>query len=300
MAILFSLFGEYFYRNITTFDFPFKPPLYAGRFIHYRWLLFLLFTSSYLSLAGFERIPQPPAVCADGMSSLFMGDADAFLLNPSAAAGLPSVHASVFYSPSPFGLSQLSNGGLLIAVPTEFFETGLGFTNIGYTLYNELTATAVFAKSIGTISVGCNINYNHLRIEGYGAASAIGIDLAASIQLTDDIRWGVSLLNLNRPTIGREKELLPQWYLTGLTCQLLSTASVSLSMIKDVMYPPSVRTGVKFSPLDFIDLQVGASSDPSRYYAGIGINYMLLAVRYSVATHVDLGLTHTIGISFSL
>jgi len=232
------------------------------------------------------------------MSSLFIGDA--FLLNPSAAAGLQSVHASIFYSPSPFDVPQLSNGGLLIAVPTEFFETGFAFTNTGYSLYKELTATAVFAKSIGSFSVGCNINYDHLRIEGYGAASAVGIDLAASIQLADDIRWGVSLLNLNRPTIGREKELLPQWEITGVTCQLLSTASVSLSMIKDVLYPLSVRTGVKFSPIDIIDIQVGTSSDPSRYYAGLGINYMSLAVQYSVATHTDLGLTHTIGLSFSL
>lgn len=245
-------------------------------------------------------MPEPPAVYADGMSSLFAGDVDFFMLNPSAAASIQSLHASVFYSPSPFDLPQLSNGGLAIAVPTEWFETGYAVTSTGYSLYKELTATAVFARSFGIISGGCNINYNHLRIEGYGDAAAVGIDLAVSVQMSDDIRWGVSLLNINRPSIGREKELLPQWYLTGITCQFLSTASVSFTMIKDVMYPLSVRTGVKFSPIDIIDFQVGVSSDPSRYYAGIGINYMSLSVRYSMATHADLGLTHTIGLSFSL
>ena len=59
-------------------------------------------------------------------------------------------------------------------------------------------------------------------------------------------------------------------------------------------------TGVRFSPIEIINLRFGMSTEPSRYFAGVGIQYYSISVDYSVATHVELGLTHTIGISISL
>lgn len=190
---------------------------------------------------------------------------------------------------------------MIFAFPLDSFAGGVAVTRTGFSLYREITATAVVAKSFGGIvSAGCNINYDHLSIAGYGSAFTIGIDVGATVQITDDVRWGFSLLNINRPTIGKEKDDLPQLYLTGATCDLLPTASVSFTIIKDVRYPASIRTGVRFSPLEFVDLRFGASSDPSRYFAGIGIHYSSVSIDYSVATHVELGLTHSIGVSLSL
>jgi hypothetical protein len=301
MAILLALLGKLLDRNITTFAFSFKciqtlliPFRHAGVFV-------LLFVCLGTSHAGFERTPQPPAVYGDGVSALFSGDVNSLLLNPSAAASLKSFYSAFFYSPSPFDLPQLSNGGMFFAFPFESFTGGVAATRTGFSLYREITATVIAAKSFGGIvSAGCNINYDHLAIAGYGTAFTVGIDVGVSVQATDDIRWGFSLLNVNRPTIGEEKDELPQLYLTGVTCEVLPTASVSCTLIKDVRYPVSIRTGVRFLPLESVDLRFGVSSDPSRYFAGIGIHYSSISVDYSVATHAELGLTHTIGISFSL
>ncbi len=295
------MLGEFLNRNITTFVFPFKlletlltPYRRAGVFI----LFFFFFETVH---AAFERTAQPPAVFGDGASALFGGDVEPLLLNPSAAASLKSLYSSFFYSPSPFDLPQLSTGGMFSAFPFESFTAGVAVTTTGFSLYREMTATAIVAKSFnGILSAGCNINYNHLAIARYGSAGTIGVDVAAAIQVTDNLRWGISLLNVNRPTIGEEKDELPQLYLTGVSCELLSTASVSFTLIKDVRYPLSVRTGARFSPLEIIDFRFGVSTEPSRYFAGVGIHYYSVSVDYSVATHIDLGLTHSIGISFGL
>ncbi|MGA9407910.1 MAG: hypothetical protein WBW71_12330 [Bacteroidota bacterium] len=301
MVILLALFGESLNRNITTFVFPFKllktllmPCRRAG-------VIVLLFFCIEPAQAGFERTAQPPAVFGDGASSLFSGDVEPLLLNPSAAASLKSFASSFFYSPSPFDLPQLSTGGMFSAFPFESFTAGVAVTTAGFSLYREITATAIVAKSFGGIfSTGCNINFNHLAIARYGSALTIGIDVAASIQVADDLRWGVSLLNVNRPTIGAEKDELPQLYLTGVSCELLTNASVSFTLIKDVRYPLSVRTGARFSAFDAVDLRFGVSTEPSRYFAGVGIHYSSISFDYSVATDADLGLTHSIGISFGL
>ena len=234
------------------------------------------------------------------MSSVFSGDICQVFLNPSAAASLRSLYASFFYSPSPFDLPQLSNGGMIAGFPLDSFTAAVALTRLGFSLYRETTISVAAASSFGgLVSAGCSINCDHLAIARYGSAYTVGIDAAATVLLSDDIRWGFSFLNINRPAIGGEKDQVPQLFLTGVNCDVLSTASVSLTIIKDVRYPVSVRTGARFEPLECIVLRAGLSSDPSRYYAGVSIRYSSISVDYSVATHAELGLTHTIGISFS-
>ncbi len=253
-----------------------------------------------VSRAGFERTPQPPEVYGSGASSLFSGDVHQVFLNPSAAASLTSFYASVFYSPSPFDLPQLSNSGMIAALPMDSFTAGFALTTMGFSLYREMTATAIVARSFdGIVSAGCNINYDRLTISRYGSAFTVGIDAGASVQLSDDIRWGFSLLNVNRPVIGKERDELPQVFLTGISCEVTSSAVISSALVKDVRFPASVRTGVRFSPLECVELCLGISTEPSRYFAGIGLRFSRISFDYSVATHAELGLTHTIGISFS-
>ncbi len=191
---------------------------------------------------------------------------------------------------------------MIFAFPFDSFTGGVAVTRTGFSLYREITATAVVAKSFGgVVSAGCNINYDHLAIARYGSTYTFGIDVGASVQLTDDVRWGFSLLNVNRPTIGREKDELPQLYLTGVSCQVLPTASVSCTLIKDVQIssigPYRASGSLRWSSST---CALAFSSDPSRYCAGFGIHYLSMSVDYSVVTHVELGLTHTIGISINL
>ena len=299
MVILLTLLGNSHDRNITTSIFPFKLSETCFRPVRCGGLFTLLLFCFAVSRAGFERTPQPPAISGDGVSLVFISDIDRTFLNPSAAASLQSFYASFFYSPSPFDLPQLSNGGLITAFPLDSFTACFALTRMGFSLYREMTVTAVAARSFGgVVSAGCGINYDHLAISRCGSASTLGIDIAATVLLSDDIRWGFSVLNINRPTIGREKDQLPQFFLTGINCDVLSTAGISFTIIKDVRYPVSIRTGVRFQPMENIVLRFGVSSDPSRYYAGFGIRYSSVSVDYSVATHTELGLTHTIGISF--
>jgi hypothetical protein len=299
MLVLVRRLGKIYGVNITTFGGPFK--LFVSVLTYQRWtlLLALLVLHAQKATAGFERIALPPRVLARALSPSYAGDVESLLLNPSAIAPLQSLYVSAFHSPSPFDLSQLSNGGVFAASPLKFFNVGLAVTSTGFSLYRELTATATLAKELdGRFFIGCNINCDYLAIANYGTAYAVGIDVAASMQVTDDLRWGFSLLNVNRPRIGELNDELPQVYLTGISCELLTTASVFLTIVKDVRYPASGRMGVEFSPYEIVSVRFGLSDEPSRYIGGIGIHYSSVSVDYAVATHLELGLTHSFGISF--
>lgn len=301
MLVLVPWLGETFGINITTFGCPFKRFASIVMFQRWTFLLALLVLHAENATAAFERIALPPRVFARGLSPSYAGDVASLLLNPSAVAELQSLYVSAFHSPSPFELSQISNGGVLAASPLKFLNVGLSVTSTGYSLYRELTVTATLAKELdGRFFIGCNINCDYLAIENYGTAYAVGIDVAASVQVTDDLRWGFSLLNVNRPTIGIVNDELPQVYVTGISCELLTSASVFLNFVKDVQYPASGRMGVEFSPYEIVCVRFGLSDEPSRYFGGVGVHYSSVSVDYAVATHLELGLTHSFGISFEL
>jgi len=299
--IVLEKFSEKFLKeNITTFvvSFKFTPAHRSALLLVKVWLAFLLAVEP-LS-AGFERTAQPVSLMGSAFSAIFAEESESILVNPSSAGSLGSFHLSIFYTPSPFELPQLSNCGVVAAYPFESLRTAVSLTSTGFSLYRELTATTTLARGFdGILFVGLNFNINHLTIAHYGSATAIGIDLAAAVQVTEDLRWGFSLLNVNRPSIGGEDGKLPEVYITGVSCQLMPTANISFSLVKDVCYPTSLRTGVEFSLVEIIRLRIGVSTEPSRYCAGIGVRVSPVSFDYGVATHEDLGLTHSLGLSMT-
>ncbi|HTR81949.1 MAG TPA: hypothetical protein VMM58_10000 [Bacteroidota bacterium] len=300
MAFLHNVVGEFLAGNITTFVSAFKSAnVHSAAFVRRLFILSVFFPPALFS--AFERTAQPVALTGTAYANLYGKDVGAFLLNPSAIAGVQSFYFNAFYSPSPFGLQQLANRGALVACPTGFIDAGLCVTSSGFSLYKEVTASASIARTYnGILSAGCTVNYDHLAISRYGSASVIGIDLGATVQVADEIRWGFSLLNVNRPSLAGSADELPEIYTTGISCEVIPTANISFALVKDVRFSPSVRAGAEFSPHEILQLRFGVSTEPSRYYAGIGIRLSVASFEYGVATHLALGLTHSIGISIGL
>ncbi len=277
-------------RNIKTFAAAFKQALlYAV----------IVCSASDIAMAGFERIVHSPGLWGKGLAAAASRDPDAVLLNPASAAGTQTLRVSVFYSPSPFDLPQLSNGGITVTTPFSSFVASASVVTSGFSLYREITGTATIAKSFfGTLDVGANVSVNHLSIDRYGSAKVFSFDAGASLEIADDVRWGFALLNCTRSTVGCLNDPLPQVYLTGFEYTVVPRATVAIDVVKDFRYPFSLRAGAQFSPHEVLDIRFGISTKPSRYYAGFGVRVMSLSVDYSVATHAELGLTHDVGIAF--
>lgn len=301
MVILARLSGKFVDGNITTFIPAFKFSGTIDGFIRGVLWLAALFFQLEIAIAGFERSAQPPRILGSAMSSLFEGNPESLLLNPSSISALQSVHTFVFCSPSPFEIPQLGSGGVVVVVPSGSFGLAAAVTSTGFSLYKELTATATTAMALSEdFAVGCNINLNRLFIERYGSASVLGIDVGATLEVSEGIHWGFSLLNINRPTLGGIKDQLPQTYITGAAIELLPSAYLSITLMKDLRFPLSEAVGVEFSPHELLTLRFGVSTEPSRYFAGVGFHLTSIGADYSVATHAELGLTHSFEISFEL
>lgn len=248
--------------------------------------------------AGFERTAQPS-------SSFGRGSAGNALLNPDNCwnnpASLPQLHtlfATTFYSPSPFQLPQLSNYGMIVAVPMKAVNIAIGFSSFGFSLYRESAGTVSISNMLtDEWSVGMNMHLYHLFIENYGSATSEVFDVGSVYSLSEQINVGVSLLNLTGSSFGADDDI-PRMIATGISMSLSQNFTVNADLEKDIRYPVSYHVGIEFNPHELIILRTGTRSDTSQLFGGIGINVAPLQINYGVASHPELGLTHSIGIAF--
>ncbi|MBS1519300.1 MAG: hypothetical protein JSS91_14550 [Bacteroidetes bacterium] len=225
----------------------------------------------------------------------------AVFYNPSGLGQLKFREISVCYSPSLFGVSGLSQAAFSYAEPTEAGTFAVGIKTLGFELYRESVIKLSFGKVFkDRIFLGINADYFNLSIANYNSASALGLDIGAMAYISDFMKWGFAVNNLTGSKIGKTKEKIPQVYRTGLTFQPSENLILILEAEKDVKYPLSVRSGFEYSVLDLADLRAGISTEPVSFSGGIGLNYGLFQLDYSLYNHQELGITHqgTLSLNF--
>ena len=105
--------------------------------------------------------------------------------------------------------------------------------------------------------------------------------------------------NLNKATVAEIDDQIPMVLVTGLSYDIINDFSLNFALEKDIKYNPSVKFGIEYDIIEYLSLRAGTSNEPSRFTAGVGINYSLFSLDYAFFTHQDLGLSHQAGIIIS-
>jgi hypothetical protein len=290
MVHLRFVFADNSEHNITTF-----VPL-CKRFAV---LLVLSLCTSGAAVAGFERTTEPPRALIGGAGGWFTDPEDAFRRNPSFLAAVKGCSSTVFYHPSPFGLAQLSGGGVLVVLPTEYGPVACCGTTTGFSLYREVTGTAAASYRLNeSLAIGTALTIDHVSIARYGSAAAVEIDLGFSALLSEVCNWNVAVTNIGRATLGSGKDPLPQFYSTGIEYAPLPELHIVSELVKEIRYPASLGVSAVITPLDAFSISAGVCTEPSRFCGGVEVSAFSLRLGYAVLTHAELGLSHIICCSF--
>jgi len=256
--------------------------------------IFIVLILTKVSYSQFEfRDIGARAVGLNGAYTSLSDNSLAIFYNPSGLGQVNYREFSVFYSPAPFGFTELSTSALTYAEPFKFGTIGLGIKNYGYELYREINVTLAYGgKFKKRIFYGLNLNYYNLNIKNYGSASSFGLDAGLMAYLTKFLSWGFFGKNITGSTIGISKEKIVQVYRSGFTVNPGYDISLILEAEKDVRYPLSIRAGMEYNLLDYVDLRAGVGSEPATFTGGIGFNYNIFQIDYALYHSQDLGLTH--------
>ena len=220
--------------------------------------------------------------------------------NPAGLAQLNWREVGIYYSPAPFGLTELSNGYVAYNEPFNFGSISIGGMTYGFDLYRESKVVLGYSYNYENILfAGATVNYHSYSIQNYGSTSALYINAGGLVYILDELRWGFFVNNLNRASVADIDDQIPMVFATGLSFDIIQNFSLNFALEKDIRFNPSVQFGIEYDIIEYLSLRAGTSNDPSRFTAGVGINYSIFSLDYAFFTHQDLGLTHQAGIILS-
>ncbi|GEM_PF-6286192 len=155
--------------------------------------LFLLFLATAPASAGFEKRGSAARTLALANACVAVVD-DALSpgFNPAGLARIHTKQLAIGYTPRPFGIEELSNAGMALALPTSVGVIGIGGSKFGFDLYKEVTGSLAFAATVSGIGLGIAIDYYSVTIQRYGSAATGAADVGASMPLGSKFRVALS------------------------------------------------------------------------------------------------------------
>ena len=224
-------------------------------------------------------------------------DVFALFNNPAGLSQLKWREIGLYYSPAPFGFTEMANGFIAYNESFSFGSIGIGCMTYGFELYRENRFTAAFSYNYkDRFFTGLSLNYHSVSIKKYGSTGSLYADIGGLVYLAEFFRLGFFIHNINHASFGRNKDQIPVIFNTGLSVDLLENLSLNAAVEKDIRYNAVICAGFEYRIIKYFSLRSGFSNEPSRYTAGVGVSYSSIELDYAVFTHPDLGLTHQAGL----
>jgi hypothetical protein len=227
-------------------------------------------------------------------------DVFALFNNPAGLSQMNWREVGVYYSPAPYGFTELANGFAAFHEPFEFGSLAAGGMTYGFDVYRESKILLGYSYSyVKKFFIGAAINYHTISIKNYGSDGSFYVNVGGLAYLTESIRWGFYVHNVNRASFGNYSDQIPIVFNTGFNYEILESFNFNFAVEKELKLKTSLRGGIEYFPIDYLALRIGFANEPNIYSAGIGIIYSFINFDYAVFTHNDLGLTHQAGIIIS-
>jgi hypothetical protein len=264
-------------------------------------IVFTLSLLLYLNLIVFPQYnPGARQISLANSDVALANDVFSLFNNPAGLAQLNWREVGIYYSPAPFGLTELSNGYVAYNEPFSFGSISIGGMTYGFELYRESKIVLGYSYNYeNVLFAAATVNYHTYSIQNYGSTGVIYFNLGGLVYILDELRWGFVVNNLNGASIADIDDQIPMVLSTGFSFDILQNFSLNFSLEKDIRFNPTVQFGIEYEIIEYLSLRAGTSNDPSRFTAGLGINYSIFSLDYAFFTHQDLGLTHQAGIIIS-
>lgn len=252
-------------------------------------------------LAGFDNFQVSARSLAMGGTYVALSNtADALFVNPGGLSQITGTEISFFYQ-KPFGLDDINIGSVTASFPFLRTRLNMGVLTLGNSLYKEQVFLLAYSKGHqGKIYYGVGLKYQSVKIDTYGSKGTLGLDIGLVAPINQQLSLGFVAKNINRPSIGKSQEKLPQTLNMGVALYPHARMILNLEIYKDVRFEREIRLGVEFKAFDSLSLRTGTANNPNRFSAGFGIHISRFTLDYAFFTHNDLGLTQQMSFSIHL
>jgi hypothetical protein len=238
------------------------------------------------------RRPLAANYTSIGAYSLNYADVFSFTANQASLAQLKNNSAGV-YGERRFLLSELNNYTAAIGLQTHSGNFGIKANYSGFSDYNETQIGLAYARKLGSkVDVGAQFNYNGIRINSYGSATAINFELGTILHVTDKLHAGIHVANPVGGKFGKEQEeKLSSVYTVGLGYEASEKFFISTEIEKEENQPVNVNVGFQYKFIPQLLVRAGMSSATSSAWVGLGLTIKSFRIDITTTYYQQLGIT---------
>jgi long-subunit fatty acid transport protein len=265
---------------------------------------FFLLILSHLSILLQAQIAYQ---LVSGASSLSMGGAGVMLQNEQAMfhnpAGLVGVPRStvLLTSEMRFGVTEIKPIGCAFIMPTSSSFLGFSFQNLTVDSYRESKLGVAYARRLTSkFNIGVQMDYEQLKIDAYGSAHLLNINLGFQTLIFKDLALAASLFNPIAMKVG-ESEKAPSVFRLGLGYSINPKTLLCLETEKDIATTASFKLGFAYKVIETLTLRCGYRTTPSVFSFGLGYKINKdITVDCALANHAYLGFTPALNLCYAL
>jgi hypothetical protein len=241
-----------------------------------------------------QTVRRPVTALYTGLGAYSMRHADVFSFtsNQASLAQLKNTSAGVF-GERRFMLEEMSLYQAAVGVLTSSGNFGFKGGYYGFSDYNETQLGLAYARSLGNkIDVGVQFNYNAIRINSYGNASAVNFEIGTILHLTEKLHAGLHAYNPVGGKFGKnEDEKLASVYTIGMGYEASEKFFVSAEVEKEENQPVNVNAGMQYKFLKQLMARTGIATSSSNVYLGAGFFFNSFRLDAVISYHPQLGIS---------
>jgi len=261
----------------------------------------LVVCASYSLHAQITRSPLSALYTGIGAYSKKCNDAFSGAANQAALA-FTTIPSAGVYGERRFLLAALSNYTAAVALPLK--SGGLGFSMHYFGAGGFTTAQLGLGYGLrlsDKAGIGAQINYNTLRIPGYGSAATPGFEFGALWHIREKWSLGMHVYNPVGGKFGKEgAEKLASVYTVGMGYEASGNFFISAVLAKEEDQPAGLQLGMQYLFAKQLLARGGIATAGSNCFLGFGVKWKTARVDAVTQWHPRLGFTPALLLLFEL
>lgn len=199
-----------------------------------------------------------------------------------------------FHFENAYFIKELSLKSTAFVLPTNSGVFAGSFNYFGYSLYNETKAGLAYSKTLGKrFAAGIQLDYYRVHIgENYGNKGVATAEIGILAIPVDNFFIGAHAFNPVRSKMADyADERLPTILRFGIGYRISEGLTFTAETEKDLDYKPMYKTGIEYKLLKKIYLRSGISTNPTKFFFGIGFQFHSIQADFAFSQHQTLGYT---------
>lgn len=256
----------------------------------------ILFLVTMLCLQGadaqFMRSMRPSAYAALGTYSRNFSDVFSFVHNQAALPRLRKTSAGI-YMQKKYMIKELDAYEAALAFPLKEGSAGVTASYTGFSEYSQSQFGIAYGLTLGEkMDLGAQVDYNVVRIAGYGNATAINFQIGCLLHLSEKMHAGLHVYNPLGGKFGKgSAEKLPSIYTVGLAYEVSEKLLLNAEVIKEENQHIEVNYGLHYSFVKQFFVRAGFSPGEDNSFFGAGVKWKNFRTDIALSWHPQLGFT---------